>query len=136
MDCEYCNYCAKNWIFEEKKIWKISQPRIEPGTLKLWALSQDHYTKRTCLKKYGQRRMFYQVWAIIAVKPKQREFQTLKFSKVWGQLALYMTSRESKLFWYVFRVFQGICSEFFSYVWQVFFQETQNCLTYWALLSI
>ena len=37
--------------------------------------------------------------------------------------------RESKLFWYVFRVFQGICSDFFSYFWRVFFQETQNCLT-------
>ena len=24
MDCEYCNYCAKNWIFEEKNLKNFS----------------------------------------------------------------------------------------------------------------
>ena len=119
MDCEYCNYCAKNLIFEEKKIWKISQLGIEPGTLWLWALSQDQYTKRSCIN-YEQRRMLYQV---LQENQSSGNFKRSNFQKFEVGQQSHMTSRESKLFWYVFRVFQGICDEFFFCFWRFLFSR-------------
>ena len=60
MKNEYCQKFAKKLDFRAKKIWKNSRPGIKPGTFQLWALSQDHYTKRTCLK-LRQLTMLYQV---------------------------------------------------------------------------
>ena len=129
MKPEYCQNFAKNWIFEQKKIWKNSRPGIEPGTFQLWALSQDHYTKRTCLKLW-QRAMLYQV-----------NIHFLHFAKAAGisNVQIFESLRSPRDC--VFQVgdpnYFDICSggskvyvmSFFLYLGDFSFQDSQTCLT-------
>ena len=91
---------------------KNSRPGIEPGTFQLWALSQDHYTKITCLK-LGQRAMLYQVnmhfwhFAKSAGITNIQIFKSLRSARnSMLQVTSYMCSG--------LRGFESICGEFFS----------------------
>ena len=130
MKHEYCHYFSKNWIFEQKKIWKNSQPGIEPGTFQLWALSQDHYTKRTCLK-LKQWTMLYQenmhFWHFprAAGISNVQIFKTLRSPRdcvlqVGNPNSFDMCSGGSKVY----------VASFFLHFGDFSFQGSQNCLTY------
>ena len=130
MKHEYCHYFAKNWIFERKKIEKIPGLGFEPGSFQLWALPQDHYTKRTCLK-IGQRTMLHQVHmpfrhlARAAGISNIQIFKSLRSTRkcmlrVGNPNSFDMCSGCSKVY----------VTSFFLVFGDFFFQERQNCLTY------
>ena len=88
-DIPYGLTMKAKYLFTQLSIWKkVASWLWKFDTLHnpLLALSQDHYTKTTCLN-WGQTAMLYEVQAISAVNSEQREFQTFKFSKVWCQLS-------------------------------------------------
>ena len=129
MKHENCHYFAKNWILEWKKKEKISDPGFELGTFQLWALPQDHYTKRTCLK-IGQRTMLHQVhmpFRHLARAAGISNVQIFKSLRSARQFVLQVGNPNS------FDMCSG-CSKvyvtsFFLVFGDFFFQERQNCLT-------
>ena len=113
-------------FLSEKKIEKIPGPGFEPGTFQLWALPQDHYTKRTCLK-IGQRTMLHEVHmpfrhlARAAGISNVQIFQSLRSAR---KCMLQVGNPNSF----------DMCSKvyvasFFLIFGDSFFQKRQNCLT-------
>ena len=122
-------FCKKMDFWAKKKIEKIPGAGFEPGTFQLWALPQDHYTKRTCLK-IGQRTMLHEVHMPFrhltraAGISNVQIFKSLRLARkcmlrVGNPNSFDMCSECSKVY----------VTSFFLVFGNFFFQERQNCLT-------
>ena len=129
MDCEYCNNCAKNWIFEEKFFLKNFPAKDRTGDPWIMSSLTRPLHQNNLLEIRANSNALWSAGNFCSKFRAAGISNVQIFKSLMTASNFIWKNRESKLFWFVFRVFQGMSGEFFLNIVRNFFLHFVFCLT-------